>query len=63
MSSLRDKAEKIYRHNYTNTENLSDIELHKLVEELQIHQIELQVQNEELRASRIDLENAQKKYF
>ena len=63
MSDLRKRAEEIFKKDAPKTENLSEIELQKLIEELQIHQIELQVQNEELRSSRFDIETAQKKYF
>ena len=37
-------------------------DMHKLVEELQIHQVELEMQNEELRSTQHELEQSRKKY-
>jgi PAS domain S-box-containing protein len=44
------------------TENMPVEDVRKLVEELQIHQVELEMQNEELRSVQWELEQSRKKY-
>lgn len=63
MDELRAKATAILQQRLANCEDLSALELRKLVEELQIHQIELEIQNEELQFSHAQNEIARKKYF
>ncbi|MBF0606134.1 MAG: PAS domain-containing sensor histidine kinase [Candidatus Magnetobacterium sp. LHC-1] len=45
-----------------NVDNLSDIDVRRLVQELQIHQIELEMQNETLRQSQLELEISRARY-
>jgi chemotaxis family two-component system sensor kinase Cph1 len=57
---MRRKAEEISRNrSYT----IDDLSKDELIEELRIHQIELELQNEELLESQIKLANSQNKYF
>lgn len=63
MDSLRKKAESIFKKSDDNYNNLSNLEMQKLIEEFQIHQIELSLQNQELRDNRAALEIAKSKYF
>ncbi|HAN77017.1 MAG TPA: hypothetical protein DCQ31_04190 [Bacteroidales bacterium] len=63
MNSLRDRAEERLNFSKKEISELSNIELQKLVEELRIHQIELEIQNEELIDSRNENEKAREKYF
>ncbi len=60
---LRKKAEKVLKQKGSNQnlDYLSDVE--KLVEELNIYQIELEMQNHELHASNEKLEQERKKYL
>lgn len=59
-NDLRVKAEKISK---VRTYPIKDLSKDELIEELRIHQIELELQNEELKESQIKLEYSQNKYF
>jgi two-component system, chemotaxis family, sensor kinase Cph1 len=61
-SKLREKAEKILL-NQLNQINEQSINKDELIHEFRVHQIELEIQNEELRESQIKLEDSQRKYF
>ncbi|MGB9936822.1 MAG: sensor histidine kinase [Methanobacterium sp.] len=55
-------AEERLQEKIQNLENIpKDVEV--LIHELQVHQIELEIQNEELRRSRIELEKLHEKYY
>ena len=60
-SDLRKKAEQKLRRKNGADKDLSALETKKLIHELQVHQIELEMQNEELRNSQILLEESRSK--
>ena len=59
---LRKKAEKKLKPEFVPIERLSDEDVRSLAHELQVYQIELDMQNEELRKSQQELENSRDKY-
>lgn len=64
---LRKRAEKKAREKAAqmpeNMEELSPGEIKRLLHELRVHQIELEMQNEELRRAQAELESSQARYF
>jgi PAS domain S-box-containing protein len=63
LRKLREKAEKIIKDSpeEIKKQNIDDVE--KLLHELEVHQIELQLQNKELEEARRNLERSENKYF
>jgi len=61
-SELRKRAEEELKPDATLIENLSDEDVRKLAHELQVHQIELEMQNDELRKAQIEIEESRQKY-
>jgi PAS domain S-box-containing protein len=61
--SLRRKAERLVGIELATLEHVTPDQMRHLVHELQVHQIELQMQNEELRSAQDELERSRKKYF
>ena len=59
---LRSKAEGILKPVKVPIEKLSDEDVRKLAHELQVHQIELEIQNEELRKTQIEIEESRSQY-
>jgi PAS domain S-box-containing protein len=59
---LRKKAEKRVKKSAPQAKTIQGSKI-ELNHELQVHQVELQMQNEELRRSRLELENSYTKYF
>jgi PAS domain S-box-containing protein len=59
---LREKAEARLQAETPGVQDFSLDEMHILIHDLQVHQIELEMQNEALRQSQISLEEANRKY-
>ena len=62
-TSLRNRAEKLLRKHSDNADTLRLEDAHQLVHELQVHQIELELQNEELRLVQTKLEKNRARYM
>lgn len=63
IKSSGDKLEKRLEKDLSQVENLSKQEIKELIQNLQVHQIELEMQNEELRSSQQELETVKAGYF
>lgn len=61
--SIRQKAEALLREEYLVEDLTKDKDLPQILHELRVHQIELELQNDELRHTQEILERTQKKYF
>ncbi|MFT4559365.1 MAG: PAS domain S-box-containing protein [Planctomycetaceae bacterium] len=61
-SPLRDQAEQRVDLAHVDVLGMSDEEVHRIVHDLQVHQIELEIQNEELRNSQAELAAAHDRY-
>ncbi|MBV5338702.1 MAG: PAS domain S-box protein [Deltaproteobacteria bacterium] len=61
--TLRQRAEEKFKTGGVTSKVLSAEEIDQLVHELQVHQIELEIQNEELRHIQHDLETVKNRYF
>src|SRR5205807_2687033 len=59
---VRQKAEASLRKKGGEAEGLSEKDFRRLVHELQVHQVELEMQNDELLRAREDLEESRSKY-
>ncbi|MDH4361820.1 MAG: PAS domain S-box protein [Nitrospirota bacterium] len=62
FNSLRQQAEKALTTTRAQVKQMTPEEVQHLVHELQVHQIELEMQNEELRRTQVDLEVARDRY-
>ena len=58
---LREKAEEILQNQFNPVKDQSEID--DYIHELRVHQIELEIQNQELQAAQIKLEDSRRKYF
>ena len=63
ISELRRRAEEINAQSPENIDVLLPEEVKRILHELRVHQIELEMQNEELRTSQVELEAARMRYF
>ena len=61
-SELRSKAESVLRVGQSEISKMAIHDVQALVNELQVHQIELEMQNEELRRAQLDLASAVERY-
>jgi chemotaxis protein methyltransferase CheR len=61
-SSLRKRAEEFLNKNPEAVNEITSTDVKKLVEDLHIHQIELEIQNEELRRAQLELEASRDRY-
>jgi ribosomal protein S13 len=66
-ASLRQRAEEIAQgqgvQSADTIEALSSEETRRILQELRVHQIELEMQNEELRRTQVELSAAKARYF
>jgi PAS domain S-box-containing protein len=63
FKELRSRAEKSLRRRYADTRAFSDKDVQKLIQELSVHQVELEMQNEELRNAQQELVESRDRYF
>ncbi len=61
-SSLRKRAEEFLNKHPEVIKEIASVDVKKLVEDLHVHQIELEIQNEELRRAQLELEASRDKY-
>jgi PAS domain S-box-containing protein len=61
-NGLRERAEEFINKNPLAIKEIPPDDVKKLIEHLQVHQIELEMQNEELRRAQLELEEARDKY-
>jgi PAS domain S-box-containing protein len=62
QSKLSQKAEELIRKNLSAIKEMPSADIKKLIKELQIHQVELELQNEELRHAHLELEAERNKF-
>ena len=63
QNNLRNRVEKFLNERAENIENIPIEDIRKLVHELEVYQIELEMQNEELRKTQYELEESQNRYY
>lgn len=62
FATLRQQAEEVLRDQPVNLADLSAADFQALIHNLQVHQIELELQNEELRRAQLELQAARDRY-
>jgi PAS domain S-box-containing protein len=62
FDALRQRAEEVLRNRHEQRQGPADSDLMRLVRELEMRQLELELQNEELRAARIELQESRNRY-
>ena len=63
LESLREKAEKLLERESGRNEISDQMDVKELVHELRVHQIELEIQNDELRRVQHIVEDSRKRYY
>jgi PAS domain S-box-containing protein len=63
FKKLQDRAKALLKENPSSFNEIAPSDLHELIEKLKIHQIELEMQNDELCSTQARLEASQHKYF
>jgi PAS domain-containing protein len=61
-SSLRKRAEEFLNKHPEAIKEIASVDVKKLVADLHVHQIELEIQNEELRRAQLELEASRDRY-
>lgn len=63
LDHLRQRAERLLEEDPTLAKHPGAQDLERILHELHVHQVELEIQNEELRASQLANEESRRKYF
>ncbi|HVO85247.1 MAG TPA: PAS domain S-box protein, partial [Syntrophobacteria bacterium] len=63
MGDTRRRAEALLRQRPEEIQTFPEEDIKKVIHELQVHQIELEMQNEELRKAQVELEESRARYF
>ena len=63
ISDLHQRAEEMLLKEHGELDNLPPADVQRVVHELRVHQIELEMQNEELRRAQQELAASREKYF
>jgi PAS domain S-box-containing protein len=63
LSELRKRAEKKIERRISSFDEQPSADLEQVLHELEVHQIELEMQNEELRRAFLELEESQRRYL
>jgi PAS domain S-box-containing protein len=61
--TLHDRAKAVLKNSPSSNNEIASADIHALIENLRIHQIELEMQNDELWNTQASLELSQRKYF
>jgi two-component system CheB/CheR fusion protein len=63
LKRLRKQAEKVVQEKAADFQDIPAGGVQELIHELQVHQIELEMQNDELRRAQLELEDSRNKYY